>query len=59
MIHKKTNEKKIKEQKSERGQFQTWRIAFAFCKIAVTLTFVVEPEVTVGLAVTVGLRLKD
>jgi len=37
----------------------TCRIAFAFSKIAVTLTFAVGPVVTFDFAVTVGLRLND
>ena len=37
----------------------TWRIAFAFSKIALTLKLAVGPEAVVDLAVTVGLRLND
>lgn len=37
----------------------TWRIAFAFSKIAVTDTFAGAPRATLGRSVTVGLRLND
>lgn len=38
---------------------ETWRIAFAFSKIALTWTVAGAPDGAVDLAVMVGLRLKD
>lgn len=38
---------------------RTWRIALAFSKIALTCTIAGAPDGTAGLAVMVGLRLKD
>jgi hypothetical protein len=38
---------------------RTWRIAFAFSKIAVTFTLVVGPAVLVGFVDIVLLRLND
>lgn len=54
----------VKRQENERnyrkGQRGTWRMAFAFSKIAVTLTWVAGPGVlVVGFDVTVRLRLND
>jgi alpha-mannosidase len=45
--------------KRKREKLNTWRIAFAFSKIALTLLLAVGPEKRVGFAVAVRLRVND
>jgi hypothetical protein len=46
--------------KGKREKLNTWRIAFAFSKIALTLLLAVGPEKrVVGFAVAVRLRVND
>lgn len=51
--------KRAMKSKTKIEILQTWRMAFAFSKIAVTLTLAVGPDLTVGFSVAVGLRLND